>query len=193
MFDDVLAAYGDEAAGRILDGTCPPFLLATPTHASGSLDPRVLLEQLGQYRRSGMRPGEADFEQAFVPPQARPGFPPAGGGTRHTGGASLGALAVGRRLSRPRLRADHRASRSNVQTIRRPPLRTHRAGTWPRVRRPTGDGGTRIWATWTRRRGEPLGTYGARDRGSHEPDWRTSSPWPSNKPSQHPACPRYRP
>ncbi|MEV7068534.1 DUF6493 family protein [Streptomyces collinus] len=77
MFDDVLAAHGDEAAGRILDGTCPPFLLATPTHASGSLDPRVLLERLAQYRRSGMRPGEADFEQAFVPPQARPGFPPA--------------------------------------------------------------------------------------------------------------------
>ncbi|WCE02516.1 DUF6493 family protein (plasmid) [Streptomyces sp. HUAS 31] len=76
VFDDAWAARVDEAAHRILEGTSPPFLLATPTRATGSLDPHVLLERLTQYRRMGVRPGVADFDQALFRLVPDPDFGP---------------------------------------------------------------------------------------------------------------------
>ncbi|MEV7417589.1 DUF6493 family protein [Streptomyces sp. NPDC089919] len=44
-----------------------PFLLATPTLASGSLDPQVLVARLAEYARLGVRrAGPADFAQALL-------------------------------------------------------------------------------------------------------------------------------
>ncbi|WP_450371725.1 DUF7824 domain-containing protein [Streptomyces phaeolivaceus] len=43
-----------------------PFLLATPTWSTGSLAAADLVERLDVYRRSGARPGEADFAQALL-------------------------------------------------------------------------------------------------------------------------------
>ncbi|MFD5573057.1 DUF7824 domain-containing protein [Streptomyces cadmiisoli] len=76
-FEGVLDSRVDEVVRRILDGTSPPFLLATPTCASGSLDPHVLLERLTEYRRTRVRPGEADFDQALFRVRPDPSFPPA--------------------------------------------------------------------------------------------------------------------
>ncbi|MFJ6479077.1 DUF6493 family protein [Streptomyces sp. NPDC091682] len=54
-----------EAARRI--GSRPaPFLLATPTVETGSLDPRVLVARLVEYGRLGAEPGPADFAQALL-------------------------------------------------------------------------------------------------------------------------------
>ena len=43
-----------------------PFLLSTPTWSTGSLEPTELVARLDAYRRSGARPGEADFAQALL-------------------------------------------------------------------------------------------------------------------------------
>nr|WP_128377051.1 DUF6493 family protein [Streptomyces cavernae] len=43
-----------------------PFLLATPTWSTGSLEPEELVARLTEYRRLGARPGEADFTQALL-------------------------------------------------------------------------------------------------------------------------------
>ncbi|MEI5526946.1 DUF6493 family protein [Streptomyces brasiliscabiei] len=43
-----------------------PFLLATPTWSTGALEAADLVERLDAYRRSGDRPGEADFAQALL-------------------------------------------------------------------------------------------------------------------------------
>ncbi|MFD7260487.1 DUF6493 family protein [Streptomyces sp. NPDC059874] len=43
-----------------------PFLLAVPTHTSGSLDPRTLIERLATYARLGETPAPADFAQALL-------------------------------------------------------------------------------------------------------------------------------
>ncbi|WP_329070678.1 DUF7824 domain-containing protein [Streptomyces sp. NBC_01429] len=43
-----------------------PFLLATPTWETGALDPGVLVERLGEYRRLGLAPAPADFAQALL-------------------------------------------------------------------------------------------------------------------------------
>lgn len=43
-----------------------PFLLATPTWSTGSLEAADLVARLDVYRRSGARPGEADFAQALL-------------------------------------------------------------------------------------------------------------------------------
>ncbi|MEU6800422.1 DUF6493 family protein [Streptomyces neyagawaensis] len=43
-----------------------PFLLATPTWSTGSLEPGELVARLDTYRRLGARPGRADFTQALL-------------------------------------------------------------------------------------------------------------------------------
>jgi hypothetical protein len=43
-----------------------PFLLSTPTWSTGLLEPDVLVDRLGGYRRLGVRIGEADFAQALL-------------------------------------------------------------------------------------------------------------------------------
>ncbi|MDT0380101.1 DUF6493 family protein [Streptomyces sp. DSM 42041] len=61
-----------EAAAGILTGGMP-MLLAAPDGESGALEPETLLERLRTYRRLGLRPGAADFDQALlrVRPDAR--------------------------------------------------------------------------------------------------------------------------
>ncbi|GAB2960069.1 DUF6493 family protein [Streptomyces heilongjiangensis] len=44
----------------------PPFLLATPTWSTGSLEPGDLVARLDACRRLGVRPGRADFAQALL-------------------------------------------------------------------------------------------------------------------------------
>ncbi|MFI1645652.1 DUF6493 family protein [Streptomyces avidinii] len=43
-----------------------PFLLATPTVSTGTLDPRTLVARLAEYARLGERPAPADFAQALL-------------------------------------------------------------------------------------------------------------------------------
>ncbi|THA23714.1 hypothetical protein E4198_02295 [Streptomyces sp. RKND-216] len=66
-----------EAAAGILAGGIP-MLLAAPDGESGVVEPDILLERLRTYRRLGLRPGAADFDQALlrVRPDAR--WAPAG-------------------------------------------------------------------------------------------------------------------
>ncbi|MGW1427343.1 DUF6493 family protein [Streptomyces sp. NPDC002431] len=54
-----------DAADAVLTGD-RPFLVATPTWHTGSLDPAVLVERLREYRRLGLRPGQTDFAQALL-------------------------------------------------------------------------------------------------------------------------------
>ncbi|MFE0119373.1 DUF6493 family protein [[Kitasatospora] papulosa] len=54
-----------EAAQRITSRPLP-FLLATPTEATGTLDPRVLIARLVEYARLGEDPAPADFAQALL-------------------------------------------------------------------------------------------------------------------------------
>ncbi|MEU4951554.1 DUF7824 domain-containing protein [Streptomyces lavendulae] len=54
-----------EAARRITDRPLP-FLLATPTAQTGSLDPEVLVARLAEYHRLGESPAPADFAQALL-------------------------------------------------------------------------------------------------------------------------------
>lgn len=63
--DGVLRARLWEAAYSVLIGRSP-FLLATPTWHTGSLDPAALVDRLRTYRRLGVEPGEADFAQALL-------------------------------------------------------------------------------------------------------------------------------
>ncbi|GLV87559.1 hypothetical protein Slala03_72480 [Streptomyces lavendulae subsp. lavendulae] len=54
-----------EVARRITDRPLP-FLLATPTAQTGSLDPEVLVARLAEYHRLGESPAPADFAQALL-------------------------------------------------------------------------------------------------------------------------------
>ncbi|MFI5638774.1 DUF6493 family protein [Streptomyces goshikiensis] len=54
-----------EAAHHAVSGTLP-FLLATPTWDTGSLEPRELVERLAAYGRLGVRPAPVDFAQALL-------------------------------------------------------------------------------------------------------------------------------
>lgn len=65
-----------EAARRITDRPLP-FLLATPTAQSGSLDPEVLVTRLAEYRRLGESPAPADFAQALLRVRRDPAAGPA--------------------------------------------------------------------------------------------------------------------
>ncbi|MFJ9052496.1 DUF6493 family protein [Streptomyces bacillaris] len=61
----VLLARAWEAAGDVATARVP-FLLATPTWHTGSLDPAELVERLRTYQRLGITPGPADFSQALL-------------------------------------------------------------------------------------------------------------------------------
>lgn len=61
----VVRARLDEAARRITNRPLP-FLLATPTVETGSLDPHVLVARLTEYRRLGADPAPIDFSQALL-------------------------------------------------------------------------------------------------------------------------------
>ncbi|MCX4967984.1 DUF6493 family protein [Streptomyces sp. NBC_00654] len=63
--DGVLFARMWEAAAAVRSGQIP-FLLATPTWHTGSLDARELVERLRTYQRLGAVPGPADFAQALL-------------------------------------------------------------------------------------------------------------------------------
>ncbi|MEU0161434.1 DUF6493 family protein [Streptomyces sp. NPDC006261] len=61
----VLLARAWEAAGDVATDRVP-FLLATPTWHTGSLDAAELVERLRTYQRLGVAPGPADFSQALL-------------------------------------------------------------------------------------------------------------------------------
>jgi hypothetical protein len=65
-----------EIGARLQSGAPLPFLLATPTWSTGTIDPSELVARLAAYERSGTEPGQADLLQALlrldreVPPEA---------------------------------------------------------------------------------------------------------------------------
>lgn len=72
VYGNALAARLEEAAWQVT-ATRPPYLLATPTDATGALAPRVLVERLAGYEEAGVAPGPADLSAALlrVGPPAR--------------------------------------------------------------------------------------------------------------------------
>ncbi|MEU1803994.1 DUF6493 family protein [Streptomyces sp. NPDC019937] len=66
-----------EIGARLELGDPLPFLLATPTWPTGTIDPSELVARLAAYERSDIEPGPADLDQALlrldrqVPPEAR--------------------------------------------------------------------------------------------------------------------------
>ncbi|WP_404962078.1 DUF6493 family protein [Streptomyces sp. 147326] len=62
----VMAARVREIGYALRSGDPLPFLLATPTWDTGSLEAAELVERLVEYRRLGVRPGPADFGQALL-------------------------------------------------------------------------------------------------------------------------------
>ncbi|MFD7094435.1 DUF7824 domain-containing protein [Streptomyces xanthophaeus] len=62
----VAAARVREIGYALRSGRPLPFLLATPTWETGALEAAELVERLSEYRRSGVRPGPADFGQALL-------------------------------------------------------------------------------------------------------------------------------
>lgn len=65
LFGDQLADRLEEAARQILAGGVP-FLLATPTSATGALEAAVLVERLAAYESLDARVGPADLSQALL-------------------------------------------------------------------------------------------------------------------------------
>lgn len=61
----VLAARLEEAARQIVQGRAP-YLLATPTDATGALDAAVLVERIAGYEAADVKPGKADLSQALL-------------------------------------------------------------------------------------------------------------------------------
>ncbi|MFE3071523.1 DUF6493 family protein [Streptomyces sp. NPDC059247] len=53
-------------AAELVGTDALPFLLASPTLASGQVDPLVLVERLREYRDAGVEPAPADFAQALL-------------------------------------------------------------------------------------------------------------------------------
>ncbi|MFE2111193.1 DUF6493 family protein [Kitasatospora sp. NPDC059463] len=72
-YGNVLAARISEAAERVVTDT-PPFLLATPTDATGAITASALVERLARYEAAGAAPGPADLNAALlrVAPTADP-------------------------------------------------------------------------------------------------------------------------
>ncbi|MFE2147751.1 DUF6493 family protein [Streptomyces sp. NPDC059456] len=90
----VTASRLTEAAHRIL--TDPqPFLLATPTWETGSLEPEELVVRLAAYRRLGAEPGPADFAQALLRVRRDPGAVPAAAALATAEGDRLAAWLAG--------------------------------------------------------------------------------------------------
>ncbi|MFF2616968.1 DUF6493 family protein [Kitasatospora sp. NPDC058046] len=61
----VLAARLEEAAWQVHHAGLP-YLLATPTDATGALDAAELVERLAGYEAAGVKPGKADLSQALL-------------------------------------------------------------------------------------------------------------------------------
>ncbi|MFF2542085.1 DUF6493 family protein [Kitasatospora sp. NPDC058063] len=61
----VLASRLEEAAWQVVQARVP-YLLATPTDATGALDAAVLVERLAGYEAAGVTPGKADLSQALL-------------------------------------------------------------------------------------------------------------------------------
>ncbi|WP_406207071.1 DUF6493 family protein [Kitasatospora sp. NBC_01560] len=64
-YGNVLAARLEEAAWQV-HAAPPPFLLATPTDATGALEAAVLVERLAGYEAAGVGPGAADLHAALL-------------------------------------------------------------------------------------------------------------------------------
>lgn len=62
----VTAARVREIGYALMSKDPLPFLLATPTWDTGTLEAAELVERLVEYRRLGIRPGPADFGQALL-------------------------------------------------------------------------------------------------------------------------------
>ncbi|MFI1226404.1 MULTISPECIES: DUF6493 family protein [unclassified Streptomyces] len=118
----VLLARVWEAAGAILAERVP-FLLATPTWHTGTIEPAELVERLRTYRELGVRPGPADFAQALL--RVRRGDGP---GSADAAGAAE-ALGTG---EGDRLAAWIRADEPVVPVLRHPATAVSRpsAGPW---------------------------------------------------------------
>ncbi|MFG3498995.1 DUF6493 family protein [Streptomyces sp. NPDC047928] len=65
VLDAISAARAREAAWHVL-GSPLPFLVATPTWHTGTIEPGDLVERLSGYRRLGAAPGAVDFAQALL-------------------------------------------------------------------------------------------------------------------------------
>ncbi|MGA5821875.1 DUF6493 family protein [Kitasatospora sp. NPDC094028] len=65
VYGSALGARLEEAAWQVT-ATRPPYLLATPTDATGALAPRVLVERLAGYEAAGVEPGPADLSAALL-------------------------------------------------------------------------------------------------------------------------------
>lgn len=116
--DGVLSARMWEAAAAVRTGELP-FLLATPTWHTGSLDPVELIERLRVYRQLEVTPGPADFGQALLR-------------VRRTGGheAAVQAALLGT-AEGDRLAAWIRAGTSVAPALRpREEVDEHPARTW---------------------------------------------------------------
>ncbi|MEV7184916.1 DUF6493 family protein [Kitasatospora sp. NPDC093102] len=61
----VLAVRLEEAAWQVLQARLP-YLLATPTDATGALDAAVLVERIAGYEAADVKPGKSDLSQALV-------------------------------------------------------------------------------------------------------------------------------
>ncbi|WP_405754632.1 DUF6493 family protein [Streptomyces sp. NBC_00073] len=90
----VTAARLAEAAHRVLTDPLP-FLLATPTWETGSLEPEELVVRLAAYRRLGTGPGPADFAQALLRVRRSPGAVPAAAALGTPEGDRLAAWLAG--------------------------------------------------------------------------------------------------
>lgn len=88
-----------EAAAAIRTGELP-FLLATPTWHTGSLDPMELVDRLRRYQELGVEPGPADFAQALLRVR-RAGGHEAAGQAAGLGTVEGGRLAAWLRADEP--------------------------------------------------------------------------------------------
>ncbi|MFJ9695221.1 DUF6493 family protein [Kitasatospora sp. NPDC101183] len=65
VYGGALAARLEEAAWQVT-ATRPPYLLATPTDATGALDPAALVARLAGYEAQGVAPGQVDLSAALL-------------------------------------------------------------------------------------------------------------------------------
>ncbi|MEU6314163.1 hypothetical protein [Streptomyces sp. NPDC047014] len=64
--DYVAGARIAELHGRLRAGDPVPFLLSTPSRATGAVEAHALVARLAEYGRLGVRPGPADLGQALL-------------------------------------------------------------------------------------------------------------------------------
>ncbi|MFJ1702709.1 DUF6493 family protein [Kitasatospora sp. NPDC088346] len=122
-FGAQLAARLEEAAWQVCAAP-PPFLLAVPTDAVGTLDPAVLIDRLAAYEAASATPGPVDLGQALLRVVPDPAAAPA---------AERLESPAGQRLARW-LRAGGLPRQEAVPPA---PDRARRRSRWPeRLRRP---------------------------------------------------------